>query len=268
MDRHRRDEAEKAMIRRPVPPSLAGMVTDIVHYRERFAATARQVETAALVVPLVIVLGSRFRIGLGREPTADDAFASFTSGLLAAPVLIDSLGEMECVQVNFTPLGARRFFGIPMSELSGSMIGIDALGDTGLGTLRERIAALEEPDMRLDLITSWIATRLAAKAFEDPIATAAYRILIAKGGDVRIEDLARRLDVSRKHLTERFRDAIGLPPKAVARVARFNAAQALARRGQSWSDIAYACGYADQAHLAREFADLAGASPTEWLRAA
>ncbi len=253
------------MIRRPVPPSLGGLVTDIVHYRERFDAPVRQVEAASLVVPLVIVLGSRFRIGLRREPTAEDAFASFTSGLLAGPVTIDSLGEMECVQVNFTPLGARCFFGLPMSEISGSMVPLDDLDDPGLRRLHERIAMLAEPDQRLDLVTAWIMRRLAGSAFEDRIAAAAYGTILAKRGDVRIGELSRHLEVSRKHLAHRFRDAVGLPPKAVARIARFNAAQALAGHGRNWSDIAYSCGYADQAHLAREFSDLAGTSPTEWL---
>ena len=49
---------------------------------------------------------------------------------------------------------------------------------------------------------------------------------------------------------------------------RFGRAQALARTGENWAGIAAACGYADQAHLAREFAELAGQTPTEWRLAA
>ena len=48
---------------------------------------------------------------------------------------------------------------------------------------------------------------------------------------------------------------------------RFHQACRLARRDLAgWAGIAAESGYADQAHLAREFADLAGESPTAWAR--
>mgnify|MGYP005868667299 CR=1 FL=1 len=76
----------------------------------------------------------------------------------------------------------------------------------------------------------------------------------------------RRLDWSRKHLASRFHEEVGLPPKTIARIARFNRAQAMAASGMGdgWADIAAACGYADQAHLTREFVALAGTTPGAW----
>jgi AraC-like DNA-binding protein len=61
---------------------------------------------------------------------------------------------------------------------------------------------------------------------------------------------------------------IGVTPKTLARIMRFNHAQAMARAGGDWADIAAACGYADQAHLAREFVELSGSTPTAWKAAA
>lgn len=68
------------------------------------------------------------------------------------------------------------------------------------------------------------------------------------------------------HLVERFHEEVGIGPKAVARMVRFNRALTLARteKDPDWADIAALCGYADQAHLIRDFRALAGETPAAW----
>ena len=64
-----------------------------------------------------------------------------------------------------------------------------------------------------------------------------------------------------------FRDEIGLSPKVVGRIMRFERSKDLVTAGApSLADVAARSGYADQAHLARDWRDLAGASPTAWMR--
>ena len=58
-----------------------------------------------------------------------------------------------------------------------------------------------------------------------------------------------------------------LGPKDLARVVRFERSRLLLR-GAGWAtiaEVASRCGYYDQAHLAREWRDLAGVAPTGWL---
>ncbi|SFO91006.1 Helix-turn-helix domain-containing protein [Mesorhizobium sp. NFR06] len=75
--------------------------------------------------------------------------------------------------------------------------------------------------------------------------------------------LAREIGWSRKHLAAKFTDAIGIGPKTLSRIVRFNRALSLSKRqGDDWAGIAADCGYADQAHLVREFRQLAGETPT------
>ena len=84
----------------------------------------------------------------------------------------------------------------------------------------------------------------------------------------RITALAKEIGWSRKHLVNRFRSELGLAPKPVARMMRFHRACRLARTGDArgWAGIAAESGYADQAHLVREFSTLAGETPTAWAR--
>ena len=78
---------------------------------------------------------------------------------------------------------------------------------------------------------------------------------------MRVGELAAALGCSRRHLVNRFAADIGAPPKLAARLLRFEHARR--RLGSApLARVAADCGYADQAHLSREFAELAGAPPT------
>ena len=66
-----------------------------------------------------------------------------------------------------------------------------------------------------------------------------------------------------------FRVETGLAPKAAARVIRFDrvrrALPEIITSGGTLADTAATYGYYDQAHLARDFRELAGCAPTTWL---
>jgi AraC-like DNA-binding protein len=253
-------------LRRPVPPDLAGMVSRLTAYRENGQALRLAPEVAAMVVPLVISFSDPFEIGLGRDPMADDRFASFTSGLYPGFVVINSTGGAQCVQIDFTPLGAYRFFRLPMSEIASRMVTLEELDDTGVLELRDRLAELNDWENRLDLVEDFVRRRLRDFDRDLSAVTWAYHAIIARGGNARIGDLASTLDWSRKHLNDRFRELVGVGPKTVARMARFNRAIEIANDGtaEGWADVAFAAGYADQAHLTREFREFAGKPPSQF----
>jgi AraC-like DNA-binding protein len=249
---------------------LSGLVSRITGYSENGWRLTEAVEMAALVVPLVISFGAPFSIALGRKPHSGDDFASFAAGLYAGHVVMNSAGCSACVQIDLTPLGAYRFFGLPMRELSSCMVTLDDLADGEINLLRRRLEDLSDWGARLDLAEGFVLDRLRRGPAISPAVASAYRELAFCNGNVRIAMIAKRLEWSRKHLSQRFQDEIGLPPKAVARMLRFNRLLDLARHEETpdWAGIAAECGYADQAHLTREFAEFAGTSPARWRAAA
>ena len=100
----------------------------------------------------------------------------------------------------------------------------------------------------------------------DSLVAAAMTRLEAAHGDLGVGRLAADLDCSRNKLAHRFAESFGVAPKTVARILRFSRARGLARRDRDLAQVAAACGFSDQAHLTREFVDLAGAPPSRWLR--
>ena len=107
---------------------------------------------------------------------------------------------------------------------------------------------------------------LAAKATPaDRVVTGAVVRLLHSNGNEPIADLARAAGLSPRQFRRRFAHAVGLTPKELARVIRIRAAAAAAvTREESWVDIGADHGFADQAHLVREFRSILGATPTRF----
>ncbi|MGH3965521.1 MAG: helix-turn-helix domain-containing protein, partial [Pseudonocardiaceae bacterium] len=95
----------------------------------------------------------------------------------------------------------------------------------------------------------------------------AWRRLTACHGRVEVGTLAQEVGWSRRHLGERFRREFGLTPKVAGRVMRFEVAHRMLRAPvrPGLAEVSARCGFADQAHLTREWRELAGCTPSNWL---
>lgn len=202
------------------------------------------------------------------DTQAPRVYRSVVSGLQDSPALISHNGTQEGVAVELTPLGSRALFGMPASALWDLTVELDevagAIGDE-LWERLQRPASWSERFAACDAVLA----RLAGQDDTQVQLAGAWRALVSSHGRLAIDMLAREVGYSRQHLTRRFRAEFGLGPKLAARIIRFQRATQLLRATAShWSlaEVAAACGYADQSHLARDFTALAGCSPTRWLR--
>ena len=75
------------------------------------------------------------------------------------------------------------------------------------------------------------------------------------------------LGVSRRQLERKFLSEVGIGPKLLCRILRFQQVfRAMERDDATWAGIAAACGYYDQAHLIRDFQEFARETPSALLR--
>jgi AraC-like DNA-binding protein len=169
--------------------------------------------------------------------------------------------------LRFTPGAAGPALALPMSELLN--LRVDA-ADLGAGPARELAHALPgslDPAQALRVLARMTGA-MTAEGPADPLAARAARMLRRPGA--RAEGIAERLDVSERQLRRRCQAAVGYGPATLRRVLRFRRFVAWADAGAPGGDLATAAvrfGYADQAHLTRECARLAGLTPTALLAA-
>jgi AraC-like DNA-binding protein len=203
--------------------------------------------------------------------TAPVARSTAVGGLHARPALIHHDGTQIGVQLALAPLGARALLGLPAAALAGTIVGLDELLGPLAGELIGRLHDTPDWGRRFALIDAALLTAAARherdrRRAPDEVVHA-WRRLRAGGGNIGVAEVAGEVGWSRRHLSERFRDELGLPPKVFARVLRFERAQRQLRRPDrpALAVIAAEAGYYDQAHLTREFKELAGCPPGRWL---
>jgi AraC-like DNA-binding protein len=246
-------------------PSLRGVVLRYEGYADRSGVPVTIRQLPCTFVPIILDLDAGWTVAHREHTDSALRLDSFVAGITDGPVLVGHGGSARCLQVDLTPLGARRLIGMPMSELANQTVPIDdVLGGFG-AELVQRVGAAPDWPARFALVDAAIRARLADTAPVDAGIEWSLRRIADSGGAPTIADLAAELGWSHRRLIARYRDAVGLPPKLIARIVRFERLAALVSEDPltDWANAALACGYFDQAHLAREVRMLADITPTE-----
>lgn len=193
---------------------------------------------------------------------------SFVAGLDERHAYSEHAGVAHGAEVQFTPLGARAFFGLPMGELTGEVVALDALAGRAGDRLVERLAEAPTWADCFALLDAAIARRVAAAPAPPREVAYAWSRLVATDGAVPVGALATELGWSHKRLIARFREHVGVAPKLYGRLLRFQAAVETLRSADDdlgFAELAALCGYYDQPHLYRDFRAFAGTTPSEFV---
>jgi AraC-like DNA-binding protein len=215
---------------------------------------------------LILHLGDRFeRLDEGGRAERQDEL--IFAGQMTSQLVLRPTGAIKVLGIRFEPFGASALFRVPQHELAGLTLDLAAISPPlarELRRVRETAASLA--------IASVAAQQallpFLSQATPDPRIRHVVREITRRHGVVSIDRISTATGLTRRHLERQFRQQVGVGPKRLARITRFQHALQLldgtdsAQRGTL---TAAACGYADQAHFIRDFKDLAGCPPTEHL---
>ena len=166
-----------------------------------------------------------------------------------------SMSAGELVAVRFRPGRASAGLGVPASAVRDERVDLSLLWPASrVRRLADELAAASSLGAASQVLASSVAS---VGAEWDP---AAPRVLELVSRGERVSAVADGLGWTSRQLHRRCLAAFGYGPKVLQRVVRFDRAVRMARGGVGFASVAYAAGYADQAHLAREVRALAGVS--------
>ena len=182
-------------------------------------------------------------------------------------VICRSSGLLQQIFCEFTALGQFELLGVPGSDtFERAMNPVDIVPP--LGRVRDALdkclplrSAEELAGAMFDAIST------LPKAMTAPLYVKTMIDDIERThGDVRITDLLAKAPVSDRKARDDFGHLIGLSPKRFAKLLQINHAfgAMLDLGNQRLADLALECGFSDQAHMTRAFADFLGNSPVRF----
>jgi len=209
-------------------------------------------------VELILNFGSRFKQHTNSDQQLQPR--NFVVGQMTGPVLISPAGDVDLLGIRFHPGGAFPFLRVPMSAITDQIIELSSLSNTFESQLLSACDKVTAPAERVTTITTSLVERLPSNEDTNLMALAAS--ILNSGGVVSVDRLANDAGISCRQLERRFLNGVGLGPKVLSRILRFQQVfRAVERHDNSWADVAVDCGYYDQAHLIRDFNQFAGQSP-------
>jgi len=167
----------------------------------------------------------------------------------------------RCFGVRFRAGYLPERLGVSLPELVNSRVSLGDLPECG--PLVEKLAETSDFLERVKLLRGFVGERWRSH----PLLQQLIDLVWDQGGAVRMLELEEQTLYSSRYINRVFNDNLGLSPKTFARYARFQRLIGMMNSSERFrlSGLASESGYFDQAHLSKEFKELAGITPKEYL---
>ncbi len=248
--------------------ALRGLVGDYVGFQE--ALDPRLVHHGLPSPAITVVLSLDRPLETGWLATrSTHPYWALAAGLHLRPALVEPRGYQCGIQLTLTPEGCRVLLGVPAGALAGQLVELPELSDE-LGRIApERLDAILDWAARFDLVDAlllraWARSRSGAAGIL-PELRQVWALASGSTRGRRVAELAAAVGRSPRWLSARFAAEYGVTPQQGLRLCRFDRAVGLAGSGRALAEVAATTGYADQAHLTRDWKELAGLTPRQLL---
>lgn len=191
-------------------------------------------------------------------------------GQMRRHLLIKPTGRVEVLGVRFWPGGAYPVLAVPQQEIAGQVVDLESVWGVFTRELYSRICEGATPHDKVRQVEAFLLARLANSKWAEDGVTHAVRTIINSGGQVAVECLADNLGLGLRRLDRSFNTRVGLTPKTLCRIVRFQRVVRMIEQNETrrdWATIALDCGYYDQPHFIKDFSDIAGIGPTGYFTA-
>ncbi len=178
------------------------------------------------------------------------------------------VGSGRVLSVKFRPGGLRPFVASPVSIFSNRVLALQDIFGSAAAGLADRVLAHADHQAAIGVLESFLR---ACEPRPDPAIELIGRIserIVADRTIARTEQIVSEFAIGTRTLQRLFNEYVGVSPKWMIQryrlhelVERLNSAASI-----DWAATALDLGYADQAHLIRDFKKLVGRPPAGYLR--
>ena len=171
------------------------------------------------------------------------------------------------LQVIFRALGPFYLFGVPQYYFSDTIIDATDM----LPEVQELMCRLDDDSVDYKTMANVLERYLLDCLCRSPLRETRrflliYDEIIKNRGTKSIRDLCCETGISKTRLEAHFNEKIGVTPKKISRIVRFNSLlnEMKANPEVCWQELAYRYGYYDQSHFIKEFNTFSGLAPSQY----
>ena len=253
-----------------LPLELTGTVESIFHF-----SGYQPEHTMERVVPTGHIFIIMELDGFPRNTFDNEALkplATFSeawiSGMHKNFLSISDHKDSEMLVIQFKAGGGYPYLHTPLSNLNDQVIPAQKILGDEILQLRSNILEKESVTEKLKLAEAWLIARMNKAFLPEPEILSIVETLKTNPLNQH-KEVVQEYSKTQKHLIDQFKKYVGLTPKVLHRIFRFNEVlqKIHMKEKLEWSEIAYQFEYADQSHFIKEFKEFSGFSPQEFIGA-
>lgn len=183
-------------------------------------------------------------------------------GVMTRPHMVSLNAGESVLGIRFHPGMAAACLPVSMSTLNDKVVPLQTIWGSQSSDLIRGIGTQASTERKIAILEERLASLPTITQVQRAIGE-----LVDKKGQLAVDDFAAVAGVGERQLRRTCLKYSGLAPKHLARILRFRSAITRLREGDcNMALLALDCGYCDQAHMIRDFQELAGISPGHFLR--
>jgi AraC-like DNA-binding protein len=206
---------------------------------------------------------------------ADKQFTRFTdykkywvAGLQTQPTYVESYGESKMVVIQFKTLGAYVFLNQPLRDFTNNYVNLDCIFKNEADETWEQLQEAETINEKFLLAENFLYRKLLTNKIPNHKLIASIDLLFKNAAHISIEEICRQHHISRKHLNFLFLEYLGVSPKMLSSLNRFQSILHTINRSRpdKLTTIAYELDFFDQAHFNNNFKRFTGLKPNDYIK--
>jgi AraC-like DNA-binding protein len=193
--------------------------------------------------------------------------AAGITGLMDTYRVFNNSENISTVLVMFSETGSANFFNQGMHEIFGQSISLDDLIlQSQMDVIAEQLGEAKTDMERIDAVEKFLIARLKHK-INDELVNMAVSLIKQYAGNIKINFLAEKLNISQGQFEKRFRKTVGASPKKFASIVRLkHILNTPSPLENNLTELGLDAGYFDQAHFIKDFKSFTGETPEQFFK--